>query len=732
MPTRISSADQKPIAWAERLSRLGLLGPNEHPIILVPLLALLIFVVRNWSRTIVAIIREYNPLPVWDYWQVPEHFARYKAFDLGVLWLQHNEHRIVFPEIVFAIDMLLFRGRQIFALSVSFLCYFGIWMVLAWVLESDREVAKAIRRMAILLTGIIIGWQGSSVVVGNTFLLQWTMLQVAVASSLALLAVSRRSAGWFEFAGAILFASVATFSSGNGMLLWPVLIIAALVMRLPRLRVSILTAAALLNVCVFFIGYRSSNELKLLGIIKHPLYFVDFVSAYLSMPVGVFSKPEWAIHSGLFVLITFLILFGIALRKHLIAQTPAIVFFGAFAFTLASAVLTAAGRMNPADPMLISPRAARYVTLPLENWGTLVLTLIWITARLNLGRWLPALMGLIVAVCLWRVGPRLNPWISGNDSFIADQQVATLAVENGLLDPAFNSKLYGDPRFVPAMLPVLSNNHLAIFSGTPEMSWLGRSVDTAVRSCAGQQASTSSAVFPVEGGFAVVGNQPLASRNARVLFVNDKSRIVGFGERMPAGVPAIAGGQLSGHSRHWVGFLNSSYGGSSFSTFSADRNGQILCRLEQAIGLVSAERIKASDIGAPIARISWSGTGWVTGLLPPHVDEPNPATNVFWSSWNSTDASTGKLTSSVIAVPPNHCLALSVLHGPSTDGLSVKIVDEKTDKTAEIVPLRGGDTSWNFWRIPLEPETVKIRILASDGGADWGQWAAIASPWECK
>src|SRR6185437_15530111 len=107
--------------------------------------------------------------------------------DLRVLWQQHNEHRIVFPEIIFAVDMLLAHGRQILPLAFSFTCYFGTWVVISWTVLSDRSLPWTIRYTAILLSGVVIGWQGSAIALGMPFLLQWTLTQFASVLALALL-----------------------------------------------------------------------------------------------------------------------------------------------------------------------------------------------------------------------------------------------------------------------------------------------------------------------------------------------------------------------------------------------------------------------------------------------------------------------------------------------------------------------------------------------------------------
>ncbi len=364
--------------------------------------------------------------------------------------------------------MLWFHGHQIFALAVSFCCYFAVWMVLGWAFQTDKSVSPPIRRMGMLLAGIIIGWQGCSVVLGNTFLLQWTLLEFMVVLSFACAAARR-------IPGAILAAVVATFTSANGMLLWPLLLIAGLVLRISKTRLIAIAVCGAAAIAVYFTGYHSTNHLDLPNVAKHPVYFTGFLASYVSMPLGALGQPGAALTFGAFNLASFLGLLGFAARKRWLANTPGIVLSGFFLFTLATAALTAAGRMDASDPKFLNALAARFVTLPLVNWAVLFLLLLWIAARSRWELLSPLRVILLASVGLIALTSALRPWITGNGSFIAEQQIASLSVENGLLDPAFEKRLYPDPGAVAALLPVLRRNHEAIYSGDPELSWLGKS-----------------------------------------------------------------------------------------------------------------------------------------------------------------------------------------------------------------------------------------------------------------
>jgi len=71
-----------------------------------------------------------------------------------------------------------------------------------------------------------------------------------------------------------------------------------------------------------------------------------------------------------------------------------------------------------------------------------------------------------------------------------------------------------------------------------------------------------------------------------------------------------------------------------------------------------------------------------------------------------------------------------VAHGPSITGQSVRLVEDGSGKTVATIPL-DENGFWQYWLIDL-PEAAKLRIVAEDKGAQWGQWVAVGEPHECR
>ena len=67
-------------------------------------------------------VAEYSPVPIWDYWRTVQSLDELLHLSPKHFWLQHNEHRIIFPELVFALDYRFFRGMEVLPIACSLFC----------------------------------------------------------------------------------------------------------------------------------------------------------------------------------------------------------------------------------------------------------------------------------------------------------------------------------------------------------------------------------------------------------------------------------------------------------------------------------------------------------------------------------------------------------------------------------------------------------------------------------
>ncbi len=571
---------------------------NSHSACIGLLILAILFAwtASSWYFIVQKIVQYYDPLPNWDYWNVVQHLPAYRAFDFGVLWQQHNEHRIIFPEIVFAADMLYLHGRQTLPLVISFACYFSTWLMMSWALFSDRNLPLTVRCSAISLAGIVFAWKGSGITLGTPFLLQWTLTQAAVVLAFCLIHLLKSSSRLIYLVGVVTFGVVATYSSGNGMLVWPLILAIGLLVSLSKRNMFVLAVSAVLSIGLYFVKYKVLGSLNLMDLVLHPIYLVGFLSSYISLPLGFFERGWFGACCGLVNLVLFFFLLIIALRTRLITSRPGIVLLGYSAFTFLTALLTAAGRMDPNDPTFTGAKAARFLSVPLVNWGALLLAFVWMAGRRHWRLVRPAYILVVVIVLMLAASRRLRPWVAGNDVLFARQQWATLSIENGLLDPDLVRYVHPSLLTIKPFLQWLRDDHLSCFyrgySGLLGKSLASSFPEPSTR----PQLGGVMRIVPVQGGVEIEGWTAQAPPE-RLVFVDESGRIIGLGRKLPAGAPPDFGSSGAPFQLAWVGFINSKFGNESFSTYSFGPHegrptlvsGPRVCSGDGVIGLHSSQ-----------------------------------------------------------------------------------------------------------------------------------------------
>ncbi len=540
----------------------------------------------NWYETVSHIVHYYTPLPVFDYWRVVEDLPRFANLDLSDLWRQHNEHRIVFPEVIFALDQVCFEGRQMLPLVVSFLCYAATWFLLARTFWLQHDLPRPVRIEGVLFTGIIMGWPLSAFVLGTPFLLQWTLLQLVVV--LALVWVSRlnqqSSAGLI--AGIILCGAVATFSSANGLLLWPTIIVFATLSRCSRNQILILATAAVICVGLFFFHYQSPRTV-LLDLFKHPVYCAGFVVSYVSMPFGVLRSPLVGFSFGSIAVSLWIFFFIRIVGRRMNLSPYGVVAFGYVTFLLLTAFMTAMGRFDISNSGFLGAKAARYVTLPLAGWALLLQTALWLYLKERWKTFAPTTILILATLVVAFMQVRLGRWLRTNDDFVANQQWAALSIENGLLDSSLIQSIFPEPDFVKRYVPLLRARRESVFADD-RTRMLGQTLESQFKGpMITHEPGGVVRLFPVQCGLAVVGWAAILDghRNDSVLFVNQEGIIVGFGRHLPAGVPKKLLPLNAPESQRWLGFINLRYKSTTFSTYVADSHREKLIQIGEAINL---------------------------------------------------------------------------------------------------------------------------------------------------
>ena len=188
------------------------------------------------------VITSYSALPFFDHWkQIIFVESGGDPMSPTWLWERHNEHRPVIPKLFLAADLLLFQGRQIFLLASIFFIQLLHLVLITWSMWKLGGWRGTLFRTGTGLVAFCLfcPTQWENFVWG--FQVCFVLPQLlATLSFVSLLLYSTKTQQvpaktyWRFLVLSNAAALGATYSLASGHLLWPILILAALLLRLHR------------------------------------------------------------------------------------------------------------------------------------------------------------------------------------------------------------------------------------------------------------------------------------------------------------------------------------------------------------------------------------------------------------------------------------------------------------------------------------------------------------------
>ena len=495
--------------------------------------------------TLRAVVPLWSPLPWFDEWATVSLIQSWQTGEaslLGILFAQHNEHRILVPRLVFFADDLVFGGQGYLSLAAIALVQ-ALHAALFAVLLARARPARAGRwALAAVVVALMFSLRQAENFTSG-FQVQFVGVFAGASAGFALfgLAVARYRQGrpaTGPLVAAGLAVLVTTLTMANGLAAGFVVVALSLMARMPR-RVTLACAAwAVLLAVVYLDGYvpvaHHSHPTESLG---HPLGLLLYVATYLgAMGVpGPAAVP--ALLGGL----------GLVAGAAAVARTlrrgagPAeLALVGVMLFVGTAAGVTAAGRLGFGIDQALS---SRYATGSAAFWAAQLVY--WWRATPELGArsavWARAgvvAVSLLLVAAMGRAQGGAKPQMVVQ-SFALAESADLLLLD--LHDPEVLGRTAWGVPDVESLVPVLRENHLSIFS-TREAGALGRPVSE-VGPIAGSEAcggSFSAQADPRLGpggirlsGFALAGRSLLR----RILLANAAGTVVGFGSGAVPGAP---------------------------------------------------------------------------------------------------------------------------------------------------------------------------------------------------
>lgn len=324
-------------------------------------------------------IASYTGIPFWDEWAALHSLATTPhPLPLGWFFWQHNEHRILIYRLLLLADFHFFHGRQVLLYVSMFVMQLGFLVTMAWLLRRVGELRGALWRTTVGLAAFCLfcpsQWENFCWAFQVSFFVPGFFALLAFLS----VVLYQRPGGtpgrrWSYVILGLTVASIATYSNGNGMLIWPLLLGIAVMLRVPFKMIGVY---ALFGFCVsasYFFRYNSpTNHSQPLESLSHMSTVVEYVAKYFGGSFAWITRSYFVpIGWGALLAAMALIAWTIA-RGHIRRPLP-LILVGLILFCLMSAFITALGRINFGTDQAF---ASRYQTLAMLFWFCLACLLL--------------------------------------------------------------------------------------------------------------------------------------------------------------------------------------------------------------------------------------------------------------------------------------------------------------------------------------------------------------------
>jgi hypothetical protein len=322
-------------------------------------------------------IASYTGVPYWDEWHVIGSLVKAPhPLPLGWFFEQNNEHRILFYRLLLLADFQFFHGKQVLVFVGMFVIQLGFLVTMAWLLWHVGQLRGALWRTAVGLAAFCLfcpvqyenfcwAFQLSIFVPGFFALLAFLSVVLYQRSGGTL------GSGWGYVILGLTVASIATYSNANGMLIWPLLLGIAGMLRVPLKMIGVYAFFGICVIAPYFFHYHSPTQTaRPLESLRHMSIVVEYIAKFFgnSVPWHRYSLP---IGGGALLVAMALIAWTIA-RGHIGRPLP-IILVGLILFCLMTAFITALGRINFGTDQAF---AGRYRTWGLLFWFCLLCLLL--------------------------------------------------------------------------------------------------------------------------------------------------------------------------------------------------------------------------------------------------------------------------------------------------------------------------------------------------------------------
>ena len=254
--------------------------------------------VLPWALLAALVARNALDVPLIDQWSFVPHIERFYTGTLTAadLWSQHGEHRLIFPRLIMLGLSNVTGWNVLYEIALDVLLATATFFLLARILRRDLS---ATGKPAPVWLWFVLSLAVFSLAQWENWLWGWQMqVFLNVLFATATIAVLRRTPlEWKTLAAAALLGFVATYSFGNGLLVWPIgMVLVALAPEVRGRRWIHLLGWAFVSLAVigsYLAGFRGGAAPPLETILIRPIAYLRYVTTFLGSPLASFSGSAW-------------------------------------------------------------------------------------------------------------------------------------------------------------------------------------------------------------------------------------------------------------------------------------------------------------------------------------------------------------------------------------------------------------------------------------------------------
>jgi hypothetical protein len=233
---------------------------------------------------IATIINRYGVnVPYGDEWSILSLFGKWESHQLTFadFYAEHNGHRILVPRLIYLALLQLTHGNtraeMFFSLFLCILTSAGLFILL-------RRTVRGSMTKHLALWALINLFLFSPIQAENWL---WGFQLPIFLSNLclvgAIVCITSEATRFVRFASALAFGVAGTFSFGNGLLIWPVILFLLVCKREKVLFLAAWIGTAALVVLTYLPGYQGHDAVRpVVNWFDYPLYFAGFLGAPLA------------------------------------------------------------------------------------------------------------------------------------------------------------------------------------------------------------------------------------------------------------------------------------------------------------------------------------------------------------------------------------------------------------------------------------------------------------------